>query len=113
MDDDCDGSTDESSAVDASTWYADLDEDGYGNPDSSIVSCAEPEGYTLDDNDCDDSLSDVSPGADEYCNGVDDDCDGSRDESSAVDASTWYADADSDGFGDSATSDIDCDQPSG
>ena len=37
--------------------------------------------------------------ADEDCNGVDDDCDGTVDEDDAVDALTWYLDADLDGYG--------------
>ena len=34
-----------------------------------------------------------TPGADEYCNEEDDDCDGAIDEEDAVDPSVWYADA--------------------
>ena len=54
-----------------------------------------------------------NPDADEYCNGEDDDCDGSTDEDASLDVLTWYADADSDGYGDASISDIDCYQPSG
>ena len=36
----------------------------------------------------------------ELCSGEDDDCDGTTDEDDAVDASTWYGDADADGYGD-------------
>ncbi len=51
--------------------------------------------------DCDDRDAATFPGADETCNGVDDDCDGEADED-AVDVSTFYADTDGDGHGDAA-----------
>lgn len=47
---------------------------------------------------CDDSNAAVHPSALELCNAADDDCDGMVDED-AVDAPTWYADADGDGYG--------------
>ena len=112
-DDDCDGTIDEASAVDAIMWYADTDTDSYGDPASTDVECYQPTGYVADNTDCDDGDADSNPGADEYCDGHDDDCDGSVDEDSAVDASTWYADGDTDGFGDSSTTHISCSQPSG
>ncbi len=113
IDDDCDGSTDEDSAADASTWYTDADNDGYGNAASSAVACEAPAGTVADSTDCDDTSSDVSPAATELCNGLDDDCDGVSDEDESIDALTWYADADSDGYGDATTVVIDCDQPAG
>jgi hypothetical protein len=48
----------------------------------------------------------------ELCNGLDDDCDGTSDEG-ASDASTWYADADSDTYGNPAASLLQCSQPAG
>src|ERR1044071_7358859 len=48
--------------------------------------------------DCDDDDALVHPGADEHCNGIDDDCDGPVDED-AVDAIPVFTDADADGFG--------------
>ncbi len=112
-DDDCDGVVDEDDAVDASTWYADADGDGYGDPGSTVVACEAPSGYVADASECDDGDSAVHPGAVEICDSIDNDCDGVVDEDDAVDASTWYADADGDGFGDAATTDVACDQPKG
>ena len=113
IDNDCDGGVDEDDAVGAGTWYADVDGDGYGDPGSSSSACAQPSGYVADDSDCDDADGAQYPGADEYCNGEDDDCDGTVDEDEAVDASTWYADVDGDGYGDPASSSVACVQPSG
>ncbi len=48
----------------------------------------------------------------ETCNALDDDCDGLVDEE-AVDASTWYADTDGDGWGDEATATVGCELPAG
>ncbi|MBM4365892.1 MAG: putative metal-binding motif-containing protein [Deltaproteobacteria bacterium] len=113
IDDNCDGTIDEETAADASTWYADADGDGYGDASMTDVECYQPAGYVADNTDCDDARYETNPGAAEYCNGIDDDCDGSTDEDSAVDASTWYADADSDGYGNAASSDVECYQPAG
>jgi hypothetical protein len=111
VDNDCDGTVDEDDAIDALTWYADTDADGYGDPVSTDVACDQPSGYVADDTDCDDGDADVSPGADETCNGIDDDCDGATDEDESLDVATWYADVDADGYGDPGSTDIDCDQP--
>ena len=48
-------------------------------------------------NDCDDADASVHPGAEEACNGVDDDCDGEIDEGVRT---TFFLDADGDGHGD-------------
>ena len=108
-DDDCDGIIDEN-AIDAQTYYADDDEDGYGDPNEPIQACSLGPEMSVDATDCDDNDNDIHPLADEYCNGEDDDCDGSVDEQ-AVDESIWYADSDGDGFGDPTVSNSSCDQP--
>ena len=112
-DNDCDGTIDEDSAVDASTWYFDADGDGYGNPRATADACSQPAGYVVNDSDCSDVDADIYPGADEYCNGYDDDCDGTVDEDSAIDAATWYLDADGDGYGVSTSSDVSCEASTG
>jgi Putative metal-binding motif/FG-GAP repeat len=55
------------------------------------------DGFAAED-ECDDEDASAFPGAEERCDGVDDDCDGDIDED-AVDAVLWYADEDVDGFG--------------
>jgi hypothetical protein len=112
LDDDCDGITD-TGAVDADTWYADGDGDGYGTSSTTATSCSAPAGYVASSGDCNDAAASINPGATESCNSVDDDCDGSTDESGATGETTWYADADGDGYGSAATSAKACSAPSG
>ena len=114
VDDDCDGDVDED-AVDAGTWHRDSDGDGYGDEvDSGMVSCEQPSGHTADNTDCDDADGSIHPGADEYCDGVDTDCDGTLDENDALDVFAWYPDSDGDGYGDTAGTPVSsCDAGSG
>lgn len=60
------------------TWWEDVDEDGFGDPDStSIEACDEQDGYSSNDDDCDDLNPWVNPAATEECDdGLDNDCDG-------------------------------------
>ena len=99
IDDDCDGTADEPDATDAATWYADTDGDGHGDAAVSSPGCEAPTGSVALDDDCDDADATAFPGADEVCGGADEDCDGELDEADAVDAPTWFPDADTDGFG--------------
>ena len=112
QDNDCDGDVDEDDASDVATWYADADQDGYGDLSSTTESCDAPSGYTSDASDCDDHNDQVHPGAAESCDGVDEDCDGSVDED-ASDMDAWYADTDGDGYGDADSSAQACEAPSG
>ena len=63
--------------------------------------------------DCDDTNFDINPLADEWCNGIDDDCDFVTDEPDALDALTWYADRDGDLYGDPDSTTPACEQPRG
>lgn len=76
-DEDCDGLIDEGAKT---TFYADNDDDGYGNALVMTQACAAPSGYVSQSGDCNDAQSDVYPGATEQCNDRDDDCDGAVDE---------------------------------
>ncbi len=69
------------------TWYVDLDDDGFGDAESTQKSCTQPAGFVADNNDCDDTDADINPQL------------------------TWYFDLDGDGFGDSSNSNNSCIQP--
>ena len=67
----------------------------------------------VQEEDCDDNDPGIFPGAEEACDGVDQDCDDDIDEN-AVRAPKWYPDQDSDSFGDSvATGTAACTAPPG
>ena len=108
IDNDCDGFIDEEGAVGAVTWFADADGDDFGNPEGTKVACTQPEGYIADNRDCNDSDEYIYPDAPEYCDEVDNDCDGVIDEDSALDASLFYRDVDEDGYGNPFISDRRC-----
>ena len=102
IDDNCDGQVDENCTV--YTYYADADGDTYGNPASSITSNSStpPAGYVVDNTDCNDNNAAIHPGATEQCNGIDDNCDGLVD--NGITYTTYYPDADGDGYGSSLSS---------
>ncbi|MBK7425585.1 MAG: T9SS type A sorting domain-containing protein [Saprospiraceae bacterium] len=72
IDNDCDGNTDEGVLT---TFYADADNDGYGNPSNTTLACSVPEGYVSNNTDCDDTDPLERPGQ------------------------VWYKDTDNDGYG--------------
>ncbi|MSP56212.1 MAG: hypothetical protein EXR69_11510 [Myxococcales bacterium] len=111
VDNDCDGLTDGADAAGARSWYADSDADGYGDPAVAETSCDAPFGHVGNADDCDDANASANPIETEHCNGFDDDCDGLTDDSSSVDATTYYTDADSDGYGSAVG--VACTPPSG
>ncbi len=80
IDNDCDGKIDEDDALDSLTWYADVDGDGYGDPNESTRACYVPIGYVANNTDCmdqDASLNQDDRDADGYstCTGDCDDAD--------------------------------------
>jgi len=112
VDNDCSGVVDGADALEAVEWYADSDLDDYGDASNSVRSCSPPLGYTDVAGDCDDGSSAVNPLANEVCDGVDNDCDGTADVN-AVDEPIWYRDADSDGWGDAGNFSRACFGPPG
>ena len=80
-------------------WYTDADADGYGDDDSVVFACSAPDEMIAASGDCNDDNAAIHPDATEVCDEVDNDCDGSIDQD-ASDAVDWYADADSDTYGD-------------
>ncbi|MCB9670988.1 MAG: putative metal-binding motif-containing protein [Alphaproteobacteria bacterium] len=112
-DEDCDGLVDDAdpSVTGTTTFYADLDTDGYAG--SPVLACLQPAGTSVTPDDCDDTDPDVSPAADELCDpdDVDEDCDGNADDldDDAVGGVMRYADADGDGWGDPASGLVTCD----
>jgi hypothetical protein len=83
--------------------------DGDGDVDGDVEIDGDSDGFAADQ-DCDDANPDVNPGADELCDGLDNDCDGAVDE--AV-TSTFFRDADDDGYGDPDEAAEGCEPPEG
>jgi hypothetical protein len=93
-------------------WYVDADEDGFGDSAAELVQRCEAASKLVENGgDCDDADAAIFPGADEYCNGRDDDCDEVVDEEPTVDGTSWYLDQDGDGFGDPSTAVEACSAP--
>ena len=95
IDDDCDGTIDRGLLVEV---WTDSDGDGFGDPSTAEEVCEAEAQHVRDATDCDDSDASVFPGADEVCNGIDDDCNDAIDDD-AVDLVTVFSDADGDGMG--------------
>ncbi len=88
VDEDCNGTIDDGAP--ASTFYIDVDGDGYGDGTASVQACVAPEGHVAQAGDCDDSNAAYNPGADES------DCSDPADYN--CDGSSAFSDLDNDGF---------------
>ena len=164
IDNDCSGTADDAdTGTDTTTFsifYADADNDGYGDLTVTFSACAAPSGTVADNTDCnddptndganyypgaaescgdpgdyncdgsagsvdgdadgffacqecDDTNFNVNPNATEVCDGIDNDCDGLVDidpsDGTTYLGSTWYEDFDGDTYGDSASTQDNCD----
>ncbi len=102
LDDDCDGEVDVG-ASDGTAYYPDGDGDGYGDDAEETVACEAPTDWITSGGDCDDGDAEIHPAAVEICDEQDNDCDELVDaDDDDVPEQSWYADADGDGYGDSA-----------
>ena len=95
-DNDCNGLTDEYVTI---QFYGDSDGDGYGTTNDTTIDCTPPAGYVANSDDCNDAEPLAWTGADEYCDGVDNNCNSVTDEPNALDCVNHYIDGDGDGFG--------------
>jgi hypothetical protein len=86
------------SGCDGELFFRDSDRDGFGSPTFGMrLDCMQREGYSTIEGDCDENNAAINPGADEYCNERDDDCDDLVDEGSLP--QEHYPDPDGDGHG--------------
>ena len=101
LDNDCDDDIDEREGL-----TLDRDGDGYGYDDGDAYDCDAPYGWSTEAGDCDDEDAAISPGAEETCDGTDQDCDGEIDQ--GLPTLTCYADLDGDRLGDPTASWLTC-----
>lgn len=78
LDDDCDGVID--NGLSRFNWYVDADHDTFGVNGPGLQACAQPDGGADRAGDCDDSDPTRHPGADERCDGIDNNCNGQPDD---------------------------------
>jgi hypothetical protein len=92
-DDDCDGAVDEEAGPMA---YPDADADGFGDGGAGVMACALPSGHVAEGGDCNDADPSIHPGAEETCDGIDQDCDLVPDDSPSQ---PLFEDLDGDDYG--------------
>ncbi len=63
-----------SSTTSLQKYFADADGDGFGNPAHDTLAMSQPSGFVTNNKDCEDSHPEIHPGADDLCNGIDDNC---------------------------------------
>ena len=87
VDNNCNSSIDEGALT---TYYADVDQDGFGNPANSTQACSQPGGYVTNNMDCNDLSSIEKPGQ------------------------IWYKDTDNDNYAQTGAASItQCARPTG
>ena len=102
VDNNCDGLIDDADAnLDLNTateYFVDADGDGFGTALSSTFTCLQTPGFVPNAEDCDDNNLLRNPNGYEYCNNIDDNCNGVIDDL-ALDSTDYFVDGDGDGHG--------------
>ncbi len=100
MDNNCDGVTDEANATGCVAYYADGDNDSWGDGAKNACLCGGNAAFkVIKLGDCDDADAAINPAAKEVCDGVDNNCVDGIDEAGAQGCSAFYRDHDGDKFG--------------
>ena len=73
LDNDCNSEIDEGTG---GLVYADVDGDGFGDPNNTLDGCDNTDGYVQNGLDCDDLNPTINPNSLEVCDDVDNNCDG-------------------------------------
>ncbi|MEK7632529.1 MAG: putative metal-binding motif-containing protein [Patescibacteria group bacterium] len=101
----------DSNAETGETDSGEIDETNSDTDTAAQPTDADGDGFNTDD-DCNDHDTAINPDATEICDGVDNNCDDVID-TDAADQTTYYADTDSDGYGDATVIVDDCSAPAG
>lgn len=87
-------------------YFADMDNDGFGNIMTDTIACEIPTGYVSDSSDCNDANNLIFPTGVDICNAIDDNCNGLIDEDLIY--VQYFIDEDGDNFGNSTIDSLWC-----